>query len=273
MTNFFEQYYIKPIIERTGYNPVSTITYGLLLVIGAYGLFKLLKKTGYEINIHFFKATTPFIILVSVWHVLTDAGVYPYGFLTTTPGLYIPVLSIYIPLMIIAKKTEKKYKWPYEYVYTGVSTALMISQLIIFITLMIEKLNIEAMMRVIYYTIIMITPIILLGIKWKPLKNKLNNLMLTTNMFDASATHVSVAYYNYFEQHVIPRLVFNLFGSSISFYAWKIIVLGTVIYSLDYAFKTTNKKDKELTRFIKIIFITYGLATGLRGFLRLIIGV
>ena len=86
-------------------------------------------------------------------------------------------------------------------------------------------------------------------------------------MFDASVTHVSLEYYNYFEQHVFPRLIFDLTGTSLSFYALKLAVLGIVIYFLD------KEKRSELIDFIKMVFIIYGLATGVRGFLRLSMGV
>lgn len=285
-TNFFQEYFIKPIIQRTGYNPVSTLTYGILLVIGAYLLFKFLKRLGYKINFRFFKASVPFILLVSVWRSLTDAGVYPYGFLTTTPGLYLPVILLFFPLIILSQKI--KIKGRYEFLYSGISTALLITQLIIFITLAPNQLNIEAAWKVIYFTIIAASPFIFfyvigntirkspvikslkkkLRVIIKPLSNKLNSLMFIAHMFDATVTHVSLEFYNYFEQHVVPRLVFDLAGTSASFYAWKILVLGVVIYLLD-----KEKSNEELIKFIKMIFITYGLATGVRGFLRLILGV
>jgi len=98
--------------------------------------------------------------------------------------------------------------------------------------------------------------------------------MILANMFDASVTHVSLTYYNYFEQHVIPNTIFNLFGgNSLSFYPWKLLVLGVVIYLLDNGFKKEAKENKELTDFIKMVFIIYGLAIGMRGLLRLGLGV
>ncbi|MFA5406540.1 MAG: DUF63 family protein [Candidatus Nanoarchaeia archaeon] len=266
--SFFEEFFIRPVIERSGYNIVNTIVYGALLVFGAYALFKLLKKLGYKIDLNFFKATVPFILLVAVWHSLTDAGIYQYGFWTTTPGLYLPVLLLFLPLIILSKKLEQTRGWRYEYLYSGVSIVLLLSQLIIFSIIAPSMISVEALMMVIFYTILSCAPIIILSNYWKPLKNKLNLIMILSHFFDASVTHVSLAYYNYFEQHVIPNFIFNLFNSSLSFYPWKLIVLGAVIYVLD-----KDKSNKELTDFVKMIFITYGLATGVRGMLRLIMGV
>lgn len=287
--SFFEQYFIEPIIQRSGYNPISTITYGLLLMVSAYLIFKYFKRLGYKVDFEFFKASLPFVLLVAVWRSLTDAGVYPYGYFTTTPGLYVPVLLLFFPLVALAKWMENTKGWKYQYIYTGISTVLLITQLIIFISLTPGQFNPEAAWKVIYFTVLSSTPFLILHVmantsrnkgpvikffkkkmKWlsNMMKDKLNTLMFIGHMFDASATHVSLEFYNYFEQHVVPRMVFELAGTSASFYAWKTIVLIGVIYLLD-----KEDDNKELTNYIKMIFIIYGLAIGLRNGLRLTLGV
>ncbi len=268
MNNIINEYFIKPIINKTGYNPVNTITYGILLIIGTYLLYKLLKKLGYKINEEFLKANIPFILTVSVWHTLTDAGVYPYGFLTTTPGLYLPVISVFLPLIIISKKLESK-GINYKTIYVNATIILLISQLILFIkTAIINGFNIKALLLVIFYTTISALIIELISKYWKPLKNKLNKYMMITQMLDASATHVSIHYYNYFEQHVVPRIIFNIAGGTYSFFLWKALILTIVIIVLD-----KDKNNKELNNLVRIMFITYGLATGVRDLLRLCLGV
>jgi len=265
---FIQKYFIEPITSKTGYNPVNTVTYGALLVLGAYALFKFLKWLGYKVDLRLLKASTPFILLVSVWHALTDAGVYPYGFLTTTPGLYIPVLALFFPLIIVAKKLEDKFGWRYEWVYSGISLGLLAWQLIIYAFLAASLIKPDAVLRVLLFTALTATPFLILSRFVKLFKDPFNLLMFVTHMFDASVTHVSVTYYGYFEQHVAPNLVFNLFNSSLSFFAWKILILFFVIFLLNW-----DKKDVELNKFIKIVFIVYGLATGVRGLLRLSLGV
>lgn len=266
--SFFEQYFIKPITEGTGYNPVNTAAYGLLLVIASYFIYKLLKKTGYKLNLRFLKATIPFVLFVGVWRSLTDAGVYPYGFLTTTPGLYVPVLAIFFPLVILAKKLEDFKGWRYEWVYSGVSLALLISQVIILGILIPGRLNTSALTLSLFYTLASCLPVIVLSKYWQPLKNKFNQYMIISHFFESSVTHVSLEYFNYFEQHVIPRTIFNLFGTSLSFYLWKALVLGLVIYFLD-----KDEEHEELSNFVKMIFIIYGLTIGVRNLLRLSLGV
>ncbi len=267
MTGIFQKYFVNPVVEKTGYNPVNTLVYGILLVIGAYALFKFLKYLKFKVDARLLNASIPFVLAVSVWHALTDAGIYPYGFWTTTPGLYIPVLLIFFPLITLAKQTEKWFKWRYEYVYAGGGSALLLSQLAIYLFIARSSFNLDAFNLVLLYTALASAPLLVISRYWKKIRG-LNLFMLLAHMFDASVTHVSLSYYNYFEQHVIPNIIFRIFNTSASFYAWKLLVLGAVIYFLD-----KDRRNGELNNFIKIVFIIYGLATGVRGLLRLTLGV
>ncbi len=264
--NFFEEFFIKPIIERTGYNIINTITYGILLIIGAYVLFKFFKKLKLRIDFKLFIINLPFILLVAVWRSLTDAGVYPYHFLTTTPGLYVPVLLLFFSLTLLAVRLDRKYKIPYWKVFAGVSTALLITQL----TLIRVKMP-EAISLYLFFALITTAPFIVLKRWIKPLRNNFNLSIFIAHMLDATATHVSITYYGYFEQHVIPNLFIWLFGGSTwGFYALKLLVLIPIIYFLDANKGRKSARQEELINWVKIVFIVYGIATGMRGLLRLI---
>jgi uncharacterized membrane protein len=263
--SFIEEFFINPIIEKTGYNMVNTITYGVLLIIGAYTIFKFVKKIGIKIDFKFLLINVPFILLVSVWRATTDAGIYPYTFLTTTPGLYIPVLLLYFPLLYLSAQLERKRKIPYWKLFVFVSTALLISQVIF---LRVNKPDALGLFSL--FAAISIAPFFALKRWVKPLRDKFNLSIFVTHMIDASATHVSITYFNYFEQHVIPNFFIWLFGSTWGFYILKLIVLIPIIYFLD---KEKDKKNEELINFIKTIFVVYGIGTGVRSALRLIMGV
>ncbi len=246
-------------MSKTGYNLINTITYGVLLVLGSYNFFKFLKKLEYKLNWRFFKHTLPFIAAVSVWHALTDAGVYPYGFFTTTPGLYIPVLAVYLPIVYFFRKNQNHY-----FIANLICLA---SQLIILFVILPSLFNLGAFLYFFAYVCASCIPFIFLKGKWI-FKDNLNFYTIIFHMLDASATHVSLTYFNYFEQHVIPRAVINFFGTSLSFYFLKLIVLIPLLYYID-----KSKDEKEVKNFVKMVFATYGFATGLRGALRLIMNV
>ncbi len=264
VASFFEKYFVKPIVEKTGYNVVNTLAYGVLLIIGAYTIYKFVKKLGLKIDFKFLLAHVPFVLLVSAWRVATDAGVYPYTFLTTTPGLYIPVLALYFPLVCVSVLYGKKRKKPLD-LFVYASIVLLVIQLAFL------RVNVpSALGLLLLYNAISIAPFFALRKYVKPLKDKFNISIFVSHMIDASATHVSITYYNYFEQHVVPRFFMWLFGGSIGFYFLKLLVLIPIIYALD---KNKNKKNEELINFIKSIFIIYGIGTGIRSSLRLVMGV
>lgn len=263
--SFFEEFFIKPIVERTGYNIVNTMVYGVLLIIGSYTIFKFVKKLGLKVNFKFLLINIPFVLLVSVWRATTDAGVYPYTFLTTTPGLYIPVLLIYFPLLYLSVLLEKKRKIPYWKPFAYVSIGLLISQLVF-----INVAFYDALGLLLLFLALSFAPFLALRKRLKPLKDNFNLFIFLSHMIDATATHVSITYFGYSEQHVVPNFFIWLFGSTFGFYVLKLIVLIPIIYFLD---KEKTKKNTELINFIKIIFIIYGIGTGVRSFLRLIMGV
>ena len=44
MQDFFQTYFIDPVMQGTGYNIYNTLVYALLLVIAVFATYKLLKK-------------------------------------------------------------------------------------------------------------------------------------------------------------------------------------------------------------------------------------
>ncbi|MCK4531636.1 MAG: DUF63 family protein, partial [Candidatus Aenigmarchaeota archaeon] len=60
--DFLYEYFLKPILSNGWFNPVNSITYGIILVIGVYLVFKLLKKMNIHIDRYFLYAILPFIL-------------------------------------------------------------------------------------------------------------------------------------------------------------------------------------------------------------------
>jgi len=116
------------------------------------------------------------------------------------------------------------------------------------------------------YILLWFTPWIIIFslIKW-PIENKSVSLL---HLFDGTATFVSLQYFNYFEQHVLPRWIIGLTGTPFSFVVVKLVVIVLVLKVLD-----KNSSDKEFNNYLKLIIGILGFATGFRDFLRLVIGV
>ena len=41
---FFEDYFLRPVLEHTGYNPINTAAYALLLIVALFLVYKILAK-------------------------------------------------------------------------------------------------------------------------------------------------------------------------------------------------------------------------------------
>ena len=42
--DFFQQYFIDPVMQGTGYNIYNTLAYALILILAVFATYKLLKK-------------------------------------------------------------------------------------------------------------------------------------------------------------------------------------------------------------------------------------
>ena len=54
LQDFFQQYFVDPIIFNTGYNPVNTVVYGIILIVAFVLTYKMLKKLKINIDKRFF---------------------------------------------------------------------------------------------------------------------------------------------------------------------------------------------------------------------------
>ena len=86
-------------------------------------------------------------------------------------------------------------------------------------------------------------------------------------MFDASTTYVAVEYYNYYEQHVLPNAINQLFDTYLTLFPMKIIVIIGALYIIDQYFD-----DLMIKNLLKLTVFVLGLAPGLRNILTLAIG-
>lgn len=76
LRDFFEKYFVNPIKYNTGYNPVNTLTYAIILGIATILVYKGLKKLKIKIDNAFFRALVPYMIFGAFTRALTDASVF-----------------------------------------------------------------------------------------------------------------------------------------------------------------------------------------------------
>jgi len=88
--------------------------------------------------------------------------------------------------------------------------------------------------------------------------SKINATIIIAHLLDASSTFAALTYFGYYEQHVLPNFLINIFGPWIMI-PLKIVVVWIVLYYID---KESN--DKFFNNFLKIIILILGLSLGIR---------
>ena len=246
--DWFNIYFVK----TDGYNPVNTTVYGFLLVVFAYIIYKILKKLQIKIDKKLALSVSPFVIFGSSIRILEDANIIS-GYFFVTPGIYFLTFGITFLTLLISWKIEKKFQISYHKIM------FIIGLILTSPVLGILKYN--NFLGVGYVLLFFIPWIFFL--KLIPL-SKENKIVTGLHVFDGTVTFVSLNYFGYYEQHVLPRYLINLFGTPLSFVFLKFVVIVSVLLLID-----KYSKDKDFNNFIKLIIGILGAATGTRDFLRL----
>ena len=81
------EYYIDPIVYDTGYNPVNTVTWALILGLMLLAVMRLFRRLDIRIDERFVLSTIPYILAGSSLRVVEDADLLaaPLKYLLITP--------------------------------------------------------------------------------------------------------------------------------------------------------------------------------------------
>ena len=269
--------FLPDIIQTTffsGYTVFNTVVYTLILAIFVVAIIKMFKKLDID-PISIFYAIIPFIFLGSSTRALVDNGFYPKTVFLITPGLYILVGLITIASFLLSIYLFNKMEIDYRYTLFFLGIIFSIPNIILF-----SKLNFTAIIYVLITWIIaslifMAIAFLVLYVKninshnaiEKILEHKINFSIVLAHLFDASTTYVAVEYFNYYEQHVLPNALNQLFDTYLTLFPMKIIVIVAVLYIIDQYFE-----DQTIKNLLKLTVFVLGLAPGLRNILTMALG-
>lgn len=278
--DFLYEYFLKPILSNGWFNPVNSITYGIILVAGVYLVFRLLKKMNIHIDRYFLYAILPFILWGSSTRVLHDAAYY--GVLTgklgefyslpifPTPGSYLITFLLALIVLLISLTIQKYAKFPYWKVMLAIGIILDIVNFALLPRIdpipMLMVLGITGLWAALFFLLYKFSQ----TSKFKTLKDIFtfkNSGLLSAHMLDASATYVAMTFFGYLEQHPLPRFLIELTNPAAMFFL-KIVVLIPVLYVID-----RYSEPGDFKNFLKIVILILGLAPGLRDMIRLMVGV
>ena len=277
--------FLPDIIQTTffsGYTIFNTVVYTLILVIFILAIIKMFRKIEID-PISIFYSIIPFIFLGSSTRALVDNGIYPKTIFLITPGLYILVgmITIFSFLFSIYLFNKKGIDYRYTLLFLGI--LFSIPNIIFFSNVNFTAIAYVILTWILVSIIFLAMAFFVLYIKniivenngeknisntlEKIKKYKINFSILLAHLFDASTTYVAVEYYNYYEQHVLPNAINQLFDTYLTLFPMKIIVIVAVLYIIDQYFD-----DLMIKNLLKLTVFVLGLAPGLRNILTLAIG-
>ena len=288
MADPLQDYFIQPILSNGFFNPVNTIVYSLILIAAVVVVFKFLQKATISVDRKFFLAILPFVFWGSSTRVLHDAAfagalspelnIFYGAKIFPTPGSYIItfLFAFGILLLTIGLQKVSKGKVPYwkaMFAVGVVASAINLWLLPLknwepFLLIVGTWVGLGALLFIIYKLVR------IPGLGWyevlRQVFSKENVAILgAAHFLDAAATYWALTSYGYFEQHVVPRTLFPLFGAE-SFFVLKAVVVLGVLWAIDRYGKNENPQFRA---FLKIVIFILGFAPGARDLLRLVAGV
>jgi len=258
-----EQYFIDPIVQHSGYNPVNTVTYALLALVALFVLFKKLRAL-HKYDEEFLALVALFAVVGATCRAVTDLsehvslgvfdGVYSYSFWTVSPGIYVVVALFFVFTLWL------KTRWGWK--------ALALPFLIIFLNLALILPHVQHHFLVIMVLLLTVVPFLIAV--------RVFSLPLAWGVFahalDGAATFVALdlaplfSGISYREQHVVANAISDTFGGFWAFYVIKVLVAFVVVWLL-------RKESREERLFYLSVVVLLGLAPGLRDLLRMWMGV
>ena len=283
------------VYANEGYTLVSEITYGIILVIALYYIYKLLKKLKITVDWKFCLALMPYILFGPITRVLEDAEYFsePFVYWFISPFIYLQIAVYALFFLILGYYIEHKFKKQ----NLTVNTVLFLGGLIFLLpTLYLigrwiigdqwsysTGINFDVFALIFGIVGLITGTVYLIAYRYRSneklavYKNPLNLAMLAGHMIDGLTSYISI--YDplnmglpvYLEKHPASNILMEIWPPL--FPIVKFILIVVVIYIFDILYKKELKKYMTLVNLLKIGILILGLSPGLRDLLRVTMGV
>ncbi|NYT20083.1 MAG: DUF63 family protein [Methanosarcinales archaeon] len=273
---FVNEYYLDPIFQDSGYNPVNTITWALILGICVFAVAKLLDKWNVKVDERFVFSIVPFVLAGSSLRVLEDAGVFepPLSYLFITPNIYFVVFIGTVICLLFSRwlySSGRVTDWNRSFALLGLGW---------FALNIIALLVVEDIERPFSLVAILSSGTLFAGaiyfllekVGWPYINDRLNLAIIWAHLLDASSTFIGVDTLGYYEKHVVPAYLIDLTGTALVMYPLKLAIFLPVIYILDTQFMA-DEESRNLRTFVKMVIIILGLSPACRNTIRMALGI
>ena len=288
-----EDYFISPIIEKTGYNAVNTLAYAAIAIGALYLIWRFMRGRKYDFSSPaFLYAVCAFVLFGSTCRVLTDltdagavaimAGsssplapvysallaskIFDYGFLTVTPGIYLVTAALFLLSLLISRAMKQGMFAAYAGFLLWLPIALLVLPFASHWQFLALALAIAALGAYVAF--------FALGRMERMKLSIYEKLAIGGQALDGAATFVVIDIFSkevgkgYFEQHVLSAGI----GESTPlgfflFFLVKIAIAGAIVY-----FLRKEKMNKSDVALVLIVVAIMGFAPGIRNLLRMLCG-
>ena len=262
------KYYIDPIVYDSGYNPVNTITWALILGVMLLLIIRLFRKFDIRLDEKFVICTVPYILAGSSLRVVEDANIVaaPTKYLLITPFIYFLVAFVTLASLGFWRWA---FKERYLSGYASIGLLWTGFNLLVLALQGAESLSAPVAIFSLGSIAALAAWAFASRLNLSFLSDRLNQLILYAHMLDASSTYVGVDWFGYTEKHVIPNYLIDLTGTALVMYPLKLLILIPVLALIDDALRG----EPSLKNLTKIALLTLGLAPALRNTIRLTLGI
>ncbi len=266
------EYYIDPIVHGASYNPVNTLTWGILLGIAIFGILKLLEKLWIDIDQKFIVMTLPYMLVGSTLRVMEDADVFgpPIKYLFITPLIFFLITAVCIVILLALTEMRKMGKIAnvgINFLYLGAGWEIL-SLFILLSTQEITKLWV--LPAVLGLSTPPVIAIYLIARRFDVMWMKgINAVILWAHLFEATSTFIGVDFLGYGEKHVMSAFMIDYSGTGAVMYPLKLLIILPILYLLDQHLSDEPKTGN----LAKLAILMLGLAPGLRNMLRMMLGI
>ncbi len=282
------------VVAKEGYTIVSEITYGIILVVAIYLVYRLLKKLKIAVNCRFALALLPYIIFGPVIRVLEDSGYFepPFVYFFISPLIYVVIAFFALSFLILGyflKEKVSEYKLSVNKVlFTGGVIFLLPSLILVSSWILGFQWGPSSGVRFDVFVIVMgIISLLTFFVYYlarffkdkkdlSPYQNPLNLSMLFGHLMDGVTSYLSIKdpfmmglYYS--EKHPASNFLLEIWGPL--FPIVKFLLIIVVIYVFDILYKDELKEYVNLVNLLKIGILILGFSPGLRDLLRVTMGV
>jgi uncharacterized membrane protein len=262
------RYIVLPIINDSGYNPVNTVAWALILGLAILGLLKIFPRLGLKMDERLVIYTIPYIFAGSSLRVIEDAELLPapWKYLLITPLIYMLVFVVTMTVLLLTRRIMGP---EYYRAYAAFGLLWFLLNLVVLSSRGFENSWVIGAVFLLGTAWVGGIYMIRIFVPWLGfLDNRYNLMILYAHMLDASSTYIGVDWFGYYEKHVVPTYLIELFGTAAVMFPLKLIILLPVLSMVD-----KSLQEPSLKNLIKLALIILGLAPAVRNTLRLALGI